>query len=479
MKKLLLSLFMVVVAMGMTNATEKTVLTNSSASTWTGDAEGYSTTIDGMTISYTKGGSPAVAPSADHIRVYKGATLTVKSANGEAITSIVINCTEKKYCADIIVGGETLTANTTDNTITWTGNVSEFVAKSDIAQIRIKSIVISYGKPAAVATPAFSPNGGTYYEAQNVIISCSTADATIHYTIDGTEPTTASTVYTAPIKVETTTTIKAIASKGNDLSDVASATYNMAVSVDNIAKFYELGKDAAVEFVNPVNVLYQNGIYLFVQDATGALQIYGAVGQTYKNGDVIPAGFQGVVGEFAGALQLGSPVQASFKAGTTGATIAPTIVTAAQVTNDMANRLIKIGNVSVASDGKSITDASGSLNIYSRFTDVTIPQDEKKYDITAIVNLRNGDIQLFPTNFTESQNVGITGTESDNAIATVFAGDKAIKIDAAESAQVLVVNTVGQVVASKIIAAGANTVEVPAGLYLVKVNNAVTKVIIK
>ena len=145
----------------------------------------------------------------------------------------------------------------------------------------------------------------------------------------------------------------------------------------------------------------------------------------------------------------------------------------------MANRLIKIGNVSVASDGKSITDASGSLNIYSRFTDVTIPQDEKKYDITAIVNLRNGDIQLFPTNFTESQNVGIADTESDNAIATVFAGDKAIKIDAAESAQVLVVNTVGQVVASKTIAAGANTVEVPAGLYLVKVNNAVTKVIIK
>ena len=38
MKKLLLSLFMVVVALGMTNATEKTVLTNSSASTWTGDA---------------------------------------------------------------------------------------------------------------------------------------------------------------------------------------------------------------------------------------------------------------------------------------------------------------------------------------------------------------------------------------------------------------------------------------------------------
>lgn len=479
MKKLLLSLFMVVVALGMTNAAEKTLLTNLSASTWTGDASGYSSDIEGFTVSYTRSSAnAAVAPSADHIRVYKGATFSVKSVNGESITGIVISCVST-HCADIIVGGETVAADTETKTITWTGNVSEFVANSDIAQIRIKSIMVTYGQPAAVITPEFSPAGGTYYAAQEIALSCKTDGATIYYTTNGDEPTTASTVYTAPIKVETTTTIKAIASKGNDLSDVASATYNMAVSVDNIAKFYELGKDAAVEFVNPVNVLYQNGIYLFVQDATGALQIYGAVGQTYKNGDVIPAGFQGVVGEFAGALQLGSPVQASFKAGTTGATIAPTIVTAAQVTNDMANRLIKIGNVSVASDGKSITDASGSLNIYSRFTDVTIPQDEKKYDITAIVNLRNGDIQLFPTNFTESQNVGITGTESDNAIATVFAGDKAIKIDAAESAQVLVVNTVGQVVASKTIAAGANTVEVPAGLYLVKVNNAVTKVIIK
>ena len=127
----------------------------------------------------------------------------------------------------------------------------------------------------------------------------------------------------------------------------------------------------------------------------------------------------------------------------------------------------------------NITDAKGTAAVYDRFTGVVIPKDEKKYDVTAIVNIYNGTVQLFPTEIIESQNVGIAGTESDNAIATVFAGDKAIKIDAAESAQVLVVNTVGQVVASKTIAAGANTVEVPAGLYLVKVNNAVTKVIIK
>ena len=213
------------------------------------------------------------------------------------------------------------------------------------------------------------------------------------------------------------------------------------------------------------------------------MQVYGNVGQTYKSGDVIPAGFMGTVGEYGGLKQL-TPMADTFVAGTSGVAITPDVVATDGVVEALVNKLIKVANVTITLDeGKTknytITDAKGTAAVYDRFTGVVIPKDEKKYDVTAIVNIYNGTVQLFPTEIIESQNVGIAGTESDNAIATVFAGDKAIKIDAAESAQVLVVNTVGQVVASKTIAAGANTVEVPAGLYLVKVNNAVTKVIIK
>ena len=232
-----------------------------------------------------------------------------------------------------------------------------------------------------------------------------------------------------------------------------------------------------------MNVIYQNDLYLFVQDATGAMQIYCTLEQTYQNGDVIPAGFMGTVSEYGGLKQL-APMADTFVAGTSGAAITPDIIATDGVVESLVNKLVKVDAVTITlDDGKTknytITDTKGTAAVYDRFKGVVIPKDEKKYDVTAIVNIFNGDVQLFPTNFTESQNVGITGTESDNAIVTVFAGDKAIKIDAAESAQVLVVNTVGQVVASKTIAAGVNTVEVPAGLYLVKVNNAVTKVIIK
>jgi len=79
-----------------------------------------------------------------------------------------------------------------------------------------------------VATPTFSPAAGTYTEAQNVTISCTTSGATIYYTTDGSTPSTSSSVYSSAIPVSSTTTIKAIAVKsGMDNSTVASATYTI------------------------------------------------------------------------------------------------------------------------------------------------------------------------------------------------------------------------------------------------------------
>ena len=84
------------------------------------------------------------------------------------------------------------------------------------------------GGQQSVATPTFSPAAGTYYEAQNVTIGTTTEGATIYYTLDGTDPTTGSTVYSAPIAISATTTVKAMAAKeGMNNSNVATATYTI------------------------------------------------------------------------------------------------------------------------------------------------------------------------------------------------------------------------------------------------------------
>lgn len=78
------------------------------------------------------------------------------------------------------------------------------------------------------ATPVFTPAGGAFATAQTVTITSATDGAIIKYTTDGTDPVAASTTYTAPINVATTTTIKAMATlDGKDDSAIATATYTI------------------------------------------------------------------------------------------------------------------------------------------------------------------------------------------------------------------------------------------------------------
>lgn len=79
------------------------------------------------------------------------------------------------------------------------------------------------------ATPTFAPVAGTYTGTQTVSINCPTPKATIYYTLDGSTPTTASTVFTQPITVSATETIKAIATAPSfQPGAVGTATYTIS-----------------------------------------------------------------------------------------------------------------------------------------------------------------------------------------------------------------------------------------------------------
>jgi hypothetical protein len=82
-----------------------------------------------------------------------------------------------------------------------------------------------------VATPVFSPGGGSYTSAQSVTISDSTSGASIRYTINGSTPSeTAGTIYSGPVNISSTETLKAIAYESGDSdSAVASTTYTIGM----------------------------------------------------------------------------------------------------------------------------------------------------------------------------------------------------------------------------------------------------------
>ncbi len=82
----------------------------------------------------------------------------------------------------------------------------------------------------AVATPTFSPAGGTQTAPVDVTISTTTTGAAIRYTTDGSTPSaTVGTVYLTPVHIDATTTLKAIAYRpGMDDSAVKTATYTFS-----------------------------------------------------------------------------------------------------------------------------------------------------------------------------------------------------------------------------------------------------------
>ncbi len=75
-----------------------------------------------------------------------------------------------------------------------------------------------------VHAPVISPNGASFTDNQSVTINAD-SDASIYYTIDGSNPTASSSAYTAAFTVTETTTVKAIAIKDGHSTGVISANF--------------------------------------------------------------------------------------------------------------------------------------------------------------------------------------------------------------------------------------------------------------
>jgi hypothetical protein len=101
-----------------------------------------------------------------------------------------------------------------------------------LQQYRIQAYTILHmiqdtinAKNTPLVAPVISPNGGSFGTAQTVTITAPVG-ATIYYTTDGNDPTSASTVYSAPITVSANGEVKAIAAQTNFItSSVAEAVF--------------------------------------------------------------------------------------------------------------------------------------------------------------------------------------------------------------------------------------------------------------
>ncbi len=137
-----------------------------------------------------------------------------------------------------------------------------------------------FGLSSAIALPPiFSPAPGVYQMGQSVSLSDATPNATIYYTTDGSNPSTSSPIYSSPISVNVTTTIKAMATApGYGNSSVATGTYT-------------IGPTAATPTFAPLPGSYSSAQSVTISDTTpGATINYTTDGSTPTTSSPVYAG---------------------------------------------------------------------------------------------------------------------------------------------------------------------------------------------
>lgn len=216
---------------------------------------------------------------ANDIRLYadknsgNGNIITVSIASG-TITSIVLDINQTATFE--VKAGESEVIPEANGA--YTINAASFSIQNTTTgattQLRLNKIIITYeaGAAPAVTTPVITGDA-SFYETAEISIACSTEGANVYYTLDGAEPTAESALYADPFEINATTTVKAIAIKGENKSAIAEKTFTKGTILT-------VAQALALDLSTPVANQYVKGIVSKVESFNSK---YGSI--TYSISD--------------------------------------------------------------------------------------------------------------------------------------------------------------------------------------------------
>ncbi|MDD3103182.1 MAG: chitobiase/beta-hexosaminidase C-terminal domain-containing protein [Candidatus Cloacimonetes bacterium] len=269
-------------------------------------------------------------------------------------------------------------------------------------------------------TPTFDPPAGAYTQAIAVSLSSSTAGATIRYTLDQSEPTESSQVYSAPISVSANTTIKAKAwADGFDPSYTATAAYIFPIVIQDLSELRQQAADNSSVYHIPGNVILtfkqNNRHQKYVQDAGAAILIDdqpGVITTNYQIGDAI-SGLTGKLNLYFETLQF-LPTMDPGASVSSGNHVHVPIVTIAELNSDIGlnmyqSRLVQINDVQFDNPSGNyttdpavtypISDATGAMSFRTSFYDVDYidtPMHTGQFNVMGLIAHFQSTAQITP-----------------------------------------------------------------------------------
>lgn len=167
------------------------------------------------------------------------------------------------------------------------------------------------------------------------------------------------------------------------------------IGLGNYWKYYDPVNPNPYEvtFDYDATVILQAGSYLYAKDETGYGLIYGQVGQTYKHGDVIPAGFSGKVTYYDGWPELTQPFS-GFQPPKANVEVIPEEVAIPQIGPELWGHFVIIKNVIVDQEKGVIRDENGNELPINIRPGLTFTYPSSITDIRGIVSAFRGIFQL-------------------------------------------------------------------------------------
>lgn len=365
------------------------------------------------------------------------------------------------------------------------------------------------------ALPVITPGTSVYETPQNVTISSSTPDVTIYYTMDGTTPTTLSTVYLSPFSVTESKTIKAIAvSAGKENSRVETVIINIPIDVNSITtlynflpasginlQYYKLTGDAILTYCYSTTITSASVSnitkYMYMQDNSAGVLLkdnYKIIQNTYKQGDKI----SGVIFQIenVNGLPLILPYS-DFNISTSDNIVLPTLITIDDVSSK-PYQLVQINNVFFnVADGTKAFSANNSYllkegtNAVSTFP-VRIPNylttEPDYYGSIIPASARNivGIVSKAETAFTDFSLFVRSAADLDIQLSAVknlklsniSVSNNKIHFETSSVEKVNIFSVNGQLVKSINSSIGRNSIALKNGIYIIRIGEKSAKVTI-
>lgn len=360
-----------------------------------------------VSIQFEKVNSSNSYVTGNLLRWYANDKMTVTPLNGATITGVTITVVGSSY------QGKTLktTLDAPADLMTSSGalyTISDIAEKSAFtitagAQIRVSTIEIKYesGVVSSIATPEI---GEAEYDATtgkyNVTVTCETEDVEFHYTVDGTEPTVESALSDGVIALEAgSTTLKVIAVKDGESSNLASQLFDLAYHMASFAEVTaKLAETNSFKVVvdSPVSFVAYGNNTTYFENGGKFMQAFAYDQQAYAAGDVFAsieatAGFRNGVPQFT-LFTLGEKSE--------GAVVEPTLqANLDNATAENVNAYYRFENATisgVSGSNGTLTLGGATLALYNSLGLDNFANDTE-VTVEGFVSLYNSNVQFVPS----------------------------------------------------------------------------------